>query len=124
MRTLAAALLLLHGMAHLVGFFGAYRLSAQVPHSTLLFGGRVNVGEPGIRVIGLLWALVAVAFGVAAAGTLLQAAWWLPAALITASISAALCLTTMRETKVGLVLDLLIVFAVGMAFGVDWFPIR
>lgn len=57
MRMALALFLLVHGTAHLPGFTLAWRLTSNpdMPYTTTLLGGLVDVGEAGIRVVGVLW---------------------------------------------------------------------
>jgi hypothetical protein len=56
-------LIALHGLAHLVGFAAP-------------LAGRLDLGDAGIRVVGVLWLLLAVALWVAAA--LMSRSWRVP----------------------------------------------
>lgn len=49
-----AGFLLLHGVAHLVGFAVPWRLvrSEEVPYKTTILSGTVDVGDVGIRILG------------------------------------------------------------------------
>ena len=68
MRFVLALLLVAHGVAHLVGFVSSWKLAtlAELPYKTTVFSGRVDVGDAGIRMMGALWLLAALAFLVAA----------------------------------------------------------
>jgi hypothetical protein len=57
MRFVLAFLLVAHGVAHLVGFVSSWKLAtlAELPDKTAVFLGRVDVGDAGIRVMGVLW---------------------------------------------------------------------
>ncbi len=60
MRYVLAALLLIHGLAHLVGFLVPWKLVKldEMPYKTTLLGGHWDVGDAGIRGMGVLWLLV------------------------------------------------------------------
>jgi hypothetical protein len=68
MRYAVAGILLVHGIAHLPGFAVPWRLlsSPEMPYSTTLLSGRWVVGPAGIRLVGIAWFLVGLAFVVAA----------------------------------------------------------
>ena len=68
MRFVLAFFLLAHGVAHLVGFVSSWKLAtlAELPYKTTVFSGRIDVGDAGIRVLGVLWLLTALAFLIAA----------------------------------------------------------
>lgn len=88
-----ALLLAAHGVAHLPGFVSAWRLApiAELPYHTDVLAGHLHVGDGGMRAIGALWLLAALAFLAASLGTLLRQAWWEPVALVTALASLLLC---------------------------------
>jgi hypothetical protein len=67
-------LLLLHGVVHLLGFVVPWQLAEPegFPYKTTLLSGRLDVGPVGIRVVGVIWLLVALALVVAAIGTWTQ----------------------------------------------------
>ena len=116
-----AALLAAHGFAHLVGFVGGFALApAKVPHATTLLGGRLDVGEAGIRAVGALWLAAALAFFVMATATAMRAAWWPRATAIVALASLALCLTALPESKVGVIVNVAIVVLVAVVVRGPW----
>ncbi len=105
-----AALLALHGLVHLLGFVVPFRL-AEVegfPYATTVLGERIDLGEVGIRLAGVLWLATAVAFVVAAVGLLLLAPWWWGLALGAAVASALLCALFVPTASAGLVVDAVI----------------
>ena len=64
MRFVLAILLVAHGVAHLVGVVSSWKLAVlpELPYKTVVLSGRVDVGDAGIRVMGVLWLLAALAF--------------------------------------------------------------
>ncbi len=67
-----AVILFGHGVAHLPGFLVAWRLAtlSELPHRTTVLANSVNVGERGIRVVGVLWLIAALAFTACGMGAL------------------------------------------------------
>jgi hypothetical protein len=63
MRFVLAALLIVHGVAHAVGFVVPWKLvsTAEVPYKTTIPGGMCDVGDAGARALGIVW-LVAYQF--------------------------------------------------------------
>jgi 2-hydroxy-6-oxonona-2,4-dienedioate hydrolase len=75
MRALFAVFLLLHGLAHLVGFLVPWNLVTTAGDSPALatrtlFGGRLILGEVSARAFGLLWLIAGIAFAA------ITIAWW------------------------------------------------
>ncbi len=68
MRALLGGALVVHGVAHLVGFVVPWRIvsSGEVPYRTTLLG--VDIGQAGVRAVGLAWLVVAVLFVVLGGG--------------------------------------------------------
>jgi hypothetical protein len=117
MRFALAFLLVAHGIAHLVGFISSWRLAtlAELPYKTTVFSGRLDLGDAGIRMLGVLWLLAALAFLVAAIALATGMGWAgkvIPAAVIA---SALLCLAAWPDARIGLVvnLGLAVVLAIG-----------
>jgi len=96
MRAAFAAFLLLHGIAHLVGFLLPWGLipapapgAAPPPPTNVLFG-RVALSDSTARGLGILWLIAAMAFVVVAIGVGRQAPWSRPALIAVALASLAL----------------------------------
>ena len=117
LRKLLATLIAAHGLAHTLGFVVAWKLSQfeGMPYTTSLLDGQVGVGDVGIRIVGLLWLLAAVAF----IGAAVRVARRAPAAIAmlawASGFSALLCLTQVGEAQIGLLIDgaLLLALAAG-----------
>ena len=123
MRIAIAIFLALHGFAHFVGFAGAFGLAESVPYKTTVLGGTVNLGDAGIRVFGIVWLIAAAAFLVASAAAMTNQAWWTRALLVATTGSLVLCALALPEAWIGIVLDLLILAAVGV-WRMGWIPAR
>lgn len=119
MRILFVAILVLHGIAHMPGVIGSWNLAPLdgVPYHTTLLGGRVDVGDAGMRVMGAFWLLAAVGFVVAGAATALHREWAPAMVAATAAVSLGLCILEYPAARIGLALDLAIlaVLAAGVS---------
>lgn len=72
LRIALAIFLTVHGAAHLVGFASSWGASPDpAPLKTTVLGDRINLGSIGSRLLGTLWLLAALAYGLAAAGAVL-----------------------------------------------------
>ena len=105
MRLALAALMILHGIAHLVGFAGSWHVG-ELPYKTTVLGGRVDLGDAGIRATGVLWLAAAVAFVIVGMGTALNYSWWARATMYVALASLALTIIEFPAAKLGLVVNL------------------
>ncbi|TYL39958.1 ABC transporter permease [Natronococcus pandeyae] len=106
--------LLGHGMIHLLGTAVYLGLAdvAEFPYKTTLLGGAVNVGDVGMRVFGVLWAVAAIGFVAAAGAVLVDWDHW---PLVVGAVAIfSLGLTTLDYTVAyaGIVVNLGILVAV------------
>jgi hypothetical protein len=112
-RFALAALLFLHGVAHLPGVVVDWRLAALpgLAYHTTVFGGRLNLGDAGMRTMGALWLAAGLGFGIAALAAVLARPWWLPLAAAAAGLSLVVTLLAAPESRVGIVVNLVIIAA-------------
>ncbi|MEQ1908335.1 MAG: ABC transporter permease [Vicinamibacterales bacterium] len=122
MRWLLAFVLVAHGVAHLVGFVSSWKLATlpELPYKTAVFAGRIDVGDAGIRVIGVLWLLTALAFLIDA-GAVVMATDWAGRLMIVAVIaSLLLCMVGWPDARIGVAvnLGLVVLLAIGARLNV------
>jgi hypothetical protein len=104
MRHVLTVFTLIHGIGHLPGFAVSWRLltTAELPYRTSILGGRLDLGDAGIRAWGLVWLALSIAFGVIAVGIWSRSSWWLGALTAVVGISSLFCLFALPETRLGL----------------------
>lgn len=121
MRFAFALLMAFHGLAHLVGFLVPWHLihPAGVTYRTTVMAGNLDLGETGIRVLGVFWLLTAIAFLALAGAALTQQPLWMPVAITVALVSLSLSLFAWPESKLGVAVNLLIIaiLLLGPRFG-------
>ena len=102
-RIAFAILLFVHGFAHLVGFVVPWRIATlkEMPYRTTLFVGSIDSGERGIRAVGVLWLIAAVAFAVSGLGVILRAPWSVPLTAIAVVCSVVLCVAGGPDSRIG-----------------------
>jgi len=107
MRFVLAFFLLAHGVAHLVGFVSSWKLAtlAELPYKTTVFAGRVDVGDAGIRVMGVLWLLAALAFLVAAFAVATETGWAVRVTLAAVTASLILCVVGWPDARIGVAVN-------------------
>jgi hypothetical protein len=116
-RRIAAVVLVLHGLIHLIGFVVPWRL-AQVEgfaYRTTAFGGAIELGESGTAVLGLAWLAVAVAFVLAAVRIWGARARAVPLVGVLSAASLVVCVAGLPETLAGVVVNISILGAVALA---------
>ena len=121
MRGVLAAFLIVHGFAHIVGFVVPWRLvtSTDVPYRTTILSGHLDLGDAGVKAIGLLWLALAIACVVVAGGLLARASWWFAALLPLLAISALLCAVQWSDARVGLLANAVILVLLVIGMGVS-----
>lgn len=110
LRKLFAFFLAAHGIAHAVGFAVSWKLteSDDLAYTTELFGGLIDAGSVGIRIVGVIWLLGAAAFVVAALLLWRRSGRAMQALLGATLLSTLLCLARPREAWIGLVIDVVL----------------
>jgi hypothetical protein len=120
MRFVIAVLFIIHGVAHLVGFVVPWRIATlkDTPYRTTILNGRVNVGDAGIRAIGVLWLLAALAYIVCGVAVIVQLQWWFWFAVVTTFVSFDLTILGWPESKIGVAVNgLIVVVLIGTVLG-------
>ena len=75
-------------------------------------GGRLDVGDVGAKVVGVLWLMLFIDFAGVAWVAYAGAPWWPLGALIVASGSLLLCLFDWPDTIIGVVIDLVLIILI------------
>jgi hypothetical protein len=115
MRLVLSALLIAHGVAHLVGFVVPWRLmtAADVPYRTTILGDMIDIGSSGARTLGVAWLMAAVAFvllGIALlAGVNVRAG-----VLVMLSLSLVLSVLGWPESRIGIAVNAVLLVALLM----------
>jgi len=113
-RLILAVVVATHGVLHLIGFVVPWRIATVTgfPYRTMAFSGLADVGDVGVRLIGVVWLVCAVGFVVAGVGIVRRAPWGLPLTAGLAVVSLVVCLIGLPETVAGIVVNLAIMGAV------------
>jgi hypothetical protein len=93
-----------------------------LPYATTVLAGRIDVGDAGIRIVGLLWLLAAIGWVVVGVGVLLLAPWWQAVTIAVAIFAAALCILGLPVAKYGLLINLAVVGFVLLNGQFHWLP--
>jgi hypothetical protein len=106
----AALILTLHGLIHLIGPTVYMKLGKVegIAYKTTLLGGRWEVGERGIWMFGALWVVPAVGFILAAVAMLAGWSWWPPVLIGVTLFSLLLTVLDWRVAYAGVVVNLVI----------------
>jgi hypothetical protein len=122
MRTAIALLMALHGIAHLPGFLNAWELVSieEIPYHTTVLSGRLDLGDTGIRALGVMWLAAAAVFIAAAAGALAHGSWWIPWAACAALASLLLSIAEWPEARIGVAVNAAILAALLAGTQLGW----
>jgi hypothetical protein len=75
---------------------------ADLPYRTTIFGGTVDIGDIGVRAVGVLWLLTGTAFVALAIAIGAGVSWWFSAVLLSTAASATVCLVEWPQARAGL----------------------
>jgi hypothetical protein len=122
-RYLLAFLFFGHGIAHLPGFLVAWQIRSmpELPYTTTVLGGTVDLGFEGTRALGVAWLLACIVCAGVAAGILLRLPWWTSLAWATLGLSCVLCILGWPAARFGLLVSIAlgVLLAAGLRRG--WF---
>ena len=110
MRNGFAVFLIVHGLAHGVGFLTQTFLIGVEDRSTnpAFLLERLDRGHWFVRSLGVLWLALGVAFVAAGIGLLREADWTTPLLITTATVSTVLSVMWVREAPFGLVANVIV----------------
>jgi hypothetical protein len=122
MRYALAMLLLVHGFAHTVGFVVPWKIASleEAPYKTTILYDKLDLGHIGIRLMGLLWLLAAIAFFAAGALVIARIGMWQPLTLGVAVWSLILCVLGLPESRIGIAVNVVILVFVIMGARLGW----
>jgi hypothetical protein len=108
-RWLVAALFMLHGLVHMVGFAAVWGLGQRgaVANAPMIPPG-LAAGSPVVLALGVLWLIAMAAFLAAAVGLVLHAAWWKEVAAGAAALSLLLCVAWWNDAVIGALINVVI----------------
>ena len=118
-RSALALVLVIHAVAHLPGVSRAMALGG-LPGcypTTTAFNGAIDVGESGVRLVGVLWLFNAVGIVAAAVLVFRGNPHWPPLTVSMLVFSLMLCTLGLPETRIGLAVDVVLLLAVILTIG-------
>lgn len=115
MRILIAIVLIVHGLAHTVGFVTPWRIGPgrNTPYRTTVLSGAVDLGDTGIRVMGILWLVAALTFVLAGVGAFATFPWWRTVTLYAAIFSLILSILGWPDSRIGVFINIAILAYLG-----------
>jgi hypothetical protein len=119
LKIMVAVVLALHGLIHLIGT-AAYLKLADVqgfPYKTTVLSGRWDLGQVGMNFFGVLWAVAAIGFVVAAIAFLINLTWWQPALLWVTLLSLMLTVLDSSNAYAGIFINSVILAVLWLGRG-------
>ena len=115
-RPVAATFLMFHGLIHILGFLRAWQFAdlAEMPYSTLILNGTLDVGDVGIRLVGLAWLVAAMGVVVAAIALWRLGARSLRLVAAAAALSLVVSVVGLPAAYLGVFIDVGILAALGV----------
>lgn len=114
MNAVGALLLILHGIAHLIGFRAAFWPAAAQSGSAPLLDRPGFIGDVGTKALGLGWLVMTLAYLTAALLLLGRESSWLRLALWTSAASLVLCSLSWPDARIGVAIDVLLMLGLGL----------
>ena len=124
MQYIIGIFLILHGIVHLIGFLVQWKIvkTDEMPYSTKIFAGKFDVGHIGIRIVGLLWLIGALAFIAAGVGLIILLPWWYSLTLYAAVYSLFLSISGWPDARFGVFVNLIILAFLWIGGNYGWLP--
>jgi hypothetical protein len=125
MRIALALLFIVHGIAHLPGFLVPWKLAApgEMPYTTTVLGGTVDLGPVGIRAMSTLWVLAALGFVMAGVATFRGETGWPTLAVGVTLFSLLLTVIGWPQARIGLALNLVVLAYLALGARLGWLPL-
>ncbi len=82
--------------------------SAEIPYKTTAFGGAIEIGDTGARLVGAGWLFMAVMWLVLSGAAWANASWWRPGVMMAVTVSAMFSAAGWPEARIGLLVNAVI----------------
>ena len=107
----------LHGIVHVIGFTVLWKLGGLrgVQYSTSLFNRSLEVGDVGVKLVGLIWLATTLAFLAVAVLLWRRHAWALRLTIGLLLVSLVLCVAGLPGSIMGLAIDVALLAILAVA---------
>jgi hypothetical protein len=109
-NVIAAIYFVVHGLIHLIGFVAFWQIAEieEFKYTTTVLAGRLDIGDVGIRVLGVVWLVVAVALVIAGVAIFFSPPWWWSFTLVATVASLIVSLLGWPDAKFGVLANIII----------------
>jgi hypothetical protein len=113
-RCTAAIVLALHGVIHLIGFVSPWRVASLegFAYRTTVLGGAFDIGDVGVRAMGLVWLGLTFGFLAGAHAVWREKPWAVGLSGVLAVVSLIACVAGLPETAAGVAIDVVVLATV------------
>lgn len=91
--------------------------SEDVPYKTTLLNGLWEVGDIGVRIVGILWLIGAIIFICIGIGIVTSGSWWSSVLLYGVLYSLLLCIFGWPDARIGFWVNVIILAFLGIWLG-------
>ena len=122
MKIFVAIFLFAHGFAHLIGFVVPWKIAKleEMPYKTTLMNGSLDIGDTGIRIVGIFWLIIALAFSLSSYLLITHNPIWLIFTLVITLVSFLFCILGWPDSKIGVFVNLFILLGIFVFQWFDW----
>ncbi len=122
MKIIIAIFIFMHGIGYLVGFVVPWKIAQleEMRYKTSLLNGSLGIGDTGIRIIGILWLMTAIAFFVSVYFIFTHSPFWLVFTIIITLVSMTLCILGWPDSKIGIFVNFFILLVLFILQWFDW----
>ena len=116
MKIALAIFLVAHGLPHIVGFIVYWQISdfEEMTYKTTILNGRVDLKDIGIRFVGIVWLLLALAFIFNGIVLIMEYPFWEELAITISIISLIFCILCWPDSKIGAGVNILILILLAL----------
>lgn len=107
-RNIGGIFIILHGIAHLMATSVYWKLneSPDLPYDTTILGSRIDLGEAGIALYGVLWLIAGLVTALSGVGLLVRWSWARQLLIGVTLFSLAICLLVFEAAKIGIAINI------------------
>jgi len=110
----AALVILLHALIHIIGVVTFWKLGLHDQYSTKILGGRIDIGERGTYVLGFAWLVATIVNVIAAVVMFADMDAWQTVLAVATVISLVVTVLGWKDSVVGTVFNVVVLVALAV----------